>query len=140
MKSKKGFTLIELLVVISIIGLLTALALASLNSARNRAKDASAKASITSIQHAASFYAETTGGSYAKLCADDTQTLLLLDAATAIMNHLAECQEDESFPNNDWAAEILLLDNTYWCTDSTGFSGRAYSTLSVSGAVCDTTP
>jgi len=40
MQNKKGFTLIELLVVIAIIGLLSTLAVVSLNSAREKARDA----------------------------------------------------------------------------------------------------
>lgn len=42
-KNKRGFTLIELLVVVSIIGLLSSIVLASLNSARTKAKEAKAK-------------------------------------------------------------------------------------------------
>jgi prepilin-type N-terminal cleavage/methylation domain-containing protein len=47
--STRGFTLIELMVVVSIIGLLSSVVLASLNSARTKAKDAAIKSSLTQI-------------------------------------------------------------------------------------------
>ena len=54
--NKKGFTLIELLVVIAIIGLLSTLAVVSLNNARQKARDARRVSDIKQIQTAFELY------------------------------------------------------------------------------------
>lgn len=56
MIKQKGFTLIELLVVIAIIGLLSTLAVVSLNSARSKARDARRTSDIRQIQTALEMY------------------------------------------------------------------------------------
>ena len=57
----KGFTLIELLVVISIIGLLSSVVLASLNSARAKARDARRFSDMRQIQLALELYRDSNG-------------------------------------------------------------------------------
>jgi len=56
MKTKKGFTLIELLVVIAIIGILSTLAVVSLQNARKSARDAKRIADVRQMQTALELY------------------------------------------------------------------------------------
>lgn len=57
----RGFTLIELLVVIAIIGLLSSVVLASLNTARGKARDAKRMAELDQLQLALEMYYDTVG-------------------------------------------------------------------------------
>lgn len=53
---KKGFTLIELLVVIALIGILSTLVIANLNSARERSRDVQRKSDLRNVQTALRLY------------------------------------------------------------------------------------
>ncbi len=59
--NKKGFTLIELLVVIAIIGVLSAVVLAALSSARGKGNDGAVKSNMNSARSQSVLYYDTYG-------------------------------------------------------------------------------
>lgn len=63
-QKKSGFTLIELLVVISIISLLSSVVMASLNTARMKARDAKRRAELKQVQIGLQLYYVTNNGTY----------------------------------------------------------------------------
>lgn len=62
--NRRGFTLVELLVVIAIIGILAAMVLSSLSSARSKARDTARKNDLAQIRTALEQHAADKGGSY----------------------------------------------------------------------------
>ncbi|HLD20072.1 MAG TPA: type II secretion system protein [Patescibacteria group bacterium] len=81
-RKRRGFTLIELLVVIAIIGLLSTLAVVSLNSARQRSRDAKRLSDIKQLQTALElFYSEN--GSYPLSDVAAAGTILVSDDGNA---------------------------------------------------------
>ena len=72
MKRQKGFTLVELLVVVAIIGLLSTMAVVSLNGIRERARDTKRISDIDAIQKSMELVKSEFGGYDKSGCTDGT--------------------------------------------------------------------
>lgn len=121
MTNKKGFTLIELLVVVAIIGILATVVLASLGTARERSRDAAAKAAISQIRAEAEIIASgTVDNSYATVCdANNGVDALITDAGTQT-NSTPSCFANAA----SWVAAVTLNNGAVFCADSTGYAGN----------------
>ncbi len=145
-KIQRGFTLIELLVVIAIIGLLAAVVLAALGSARSKGADAAVKASLSGARSQAELFASDNSNSFSGVCdaahsssgmggVTGPGTLLGAASSTATMSiqtgtggSLATGAGDAVTCNDEagaWMIEAPLSDSTtgsphMWCVDSTG--------------------
>lgn len=124
---QRGFTLIELLVVVAIIGILSSIVLVSLNSARQRGRDASIKGSMSSMRAQAELWFDI-NGSYDGLQGDDG-IIQLVNAVERQTDNEVEFDISE----NQFAASIILNDESVFCIDSNGFAGAGEI---LGGSVC----
>ena len=101
-KYSKGFTLIELLVVIAIIGILSSVVLASLNTARVKARDARRISDINSLQLALELYSNDNSGKYPLASATCSATVFygleVLTSGTA--PYISKIPLDPTLPAN----------------------------------------
>lgn len=101
MRNSRGFTLVELLVVISIIGVLSTLAVFGLNSARSKSRDSKRVTDIKEIQTALELYYADFNGyppeptevvlgttDYASLCSTGFDTSINCAGSTVYMQRI----------------------------------------------------
>jgi prepilin-type N-terminal cleavage/methylation domain-containing protein len=138
----RGFTLIELLVVIAIIGILSAVVLASLSTARTKGQDAAIQSDLNTIQTQAEIYYNGAGGnSYgtsatpAGTCSGATSMFsdtVIGNAVKGIMSNNGGAAASTQCDSNGSAYAVKAKSatnsgSTYFCVDSTGFSGTSTS-------------
>ncbi len=131
--NKKGFTLIELLVVIAIIGMLSSLAVVSLNTARNKARDAQIKSDLSQFRTYAAVTYDT--GIFTGLAVSAVSPAITPPACSA---QSAGYQVVVDATNGTaWAAYAGLCSETgSFCVDSTGQAKVSASVPTVASPVC----
>lgn len=139
-----GFTLIELLVVVAIIGILSSVVIASLNSAREKGKIGAIKSTLKNMQSQAEItYLDT--GSYASLYNTTTYDCIgpLANMALSLTDKgvTVKCYSRNSSAQNDvylrFGATAIIYDaNAFkaWSTDQNGVVAWDQKGVNSSGA------
>jgi prepilin-type N-terminal cleavage/methylation domain-containing protein len=148
------FTLIELLVVIGIIGVLSAVVLASLNSARIKGADASVKSNLANMRSQADLWYSNNSETYGTWNAGTKATCPVAVVAGSIMNDpniIKAIASALSAAGNGTSCQVsggsyaiavgMDTANQAWCVDSQGTSklktGVATPDLAITASACN---
>lgn len=145
-KNDQGFTLIELLVVIAIIGLLSAIVVTSVNSARAKANDVAIKSAVDQSRTIAALIYDRDGTAtgYSNLCATQTTFTVgdanygtqLTQIAASITNNggsLTNCYDSAAA----FCVQASLKGGGSFCVDHKGNAGSTNVTCAAANVECD---
>ncbi len=149
---KKGFTLLELLVVIAILGILSAVVIVSLSSAKSKGDDSATKAQMSKTRDIAELFLQSVAGAgaYTGFCTSPSYGIQAAGIHTALIKSSRSASYVSTFAtagtattvvchetSSAWALSAPLRSETgYWCVDSAGFAGKRTSVLGASVANC----
>lgn len=150
-----GFTLIELMVVVGIIGLISAIVLATLNAPRDKSKDAAVKADLRTILTQSQIYFGDHGNKYndgstpiaagatcptgaapTTMFTDDPSIRNAIAGATAAAGGGVDCYMAANGSAYVVWAPLKLVAGTYWCIDSLGNSKQKGAPQGASDLTC----
>lgn len=118
-KNNAGFTLIELLVVIAIISMLSSVVMASLNSARSKARDAQRLSDVKQFQLALGLYYDKYG-SYINTIAEGFPLGIPTNATTALAPLITEgfipsiSTNPKPLSCGKWGNEVYVYGSSVW--------------------------
>lgn len=148
-RGKGGFTLIELLVVIAIIGVLAAVVLVSLNTARQRGRDAKRLADLDAVRLALEVYSDQNGSVYPAVSAvgnDPTLATFEEIADALVADQLLSARPIDPVTGRNYVGQLNAITNatSYLLgadlETAQAACGSDYDALSfgaVPGSVCD---
>lgn len=147
-QTKNGFTIVELLVVVGIIGLISAIVLVVLSSARDRGSDANVKANLVQVRVEADLYYSNNSESYGTFAAatcptavtagsifNDQTIINAIASALAAGGNGTRCVAS----GNSYAVAVgMKTVGQSWCVDSLGHSKQfaGTPTAAITGSSC----
>jgi type II secretory pathway pseudopilin PulG len=115
-------------VVIAIIGILSSVVLASLNSARGKAVNAAVKSGLSNMRAQAQIYYDDNNQSYLNVCTATSGIATMLDNASTTGGNGTVCKDSTDAWSAAAGLKVAEDTNNAWCVGNSGAS-KAISSI-----------